>query len=57
MMVTVVSTVMRRVTAFRSTTDRIYDGGTIIFLCTIIILTVVLQLLTVFSNMLYRFVA
>ena len=40
---------MRRITTFRST-DRIYDGGTIILYYNIIILTVVLQLPTVFST-------
>jgi hypothetical protein len=47
---------MRRVTTFRSTTDRIYDGGPIILLCYniilyyIIILTIVLQFPAVFSK-------
>jgi len=39
---------MRRITTFRSTTDRIYDGGPIDY--NIIILTAVLQLPTVFST-------
>jgi len=49
-MVTVVSTVMRRITTFRSTTDRIYDGSPIILLYTIIICTIVLKLPTIFST-------
>ena len=42
--------VMRRTTTFRSTTDRIYDGGPKILQYNIIILTTVLQLPTVFST-------
>ena len=45
-----VYTVMRRITTFRSTTDRIYDVGPIILYYNIIILTTVLQLPTVFST-------
>jgi len=41
---------MRRIPTFRSTTDRMYDGGTIILQYNIIILTIVLQLPTVFSR-------
>ena len=46
---------MRRITTFRSTTDRIYDGGPIILQYyntwyNVIILTVVFQLPTVFST-------
>jgi len=50
---------MHHITTFRSRTDRIYDGGPIRLEYKIIILTIVLQLPTVFSysNMLYRFVA
>jgi hypothetical protein len=45
------STVMWRITTFRSTTDRTYDGGPIILqYCNITILTTVLQLPTVFST-------
>ena len=44
------NTVMRRITKFRSTTDRIYDGGPIILQYNIIILTIVLQLPTVIST-------
>jgi hypothetical protein len=42
--------VMRRITTFRSTTDRIYDGSPIILQCNIIIHTIWLQLPTVFST-------
>jgi hypothetical protein len=46
-----VSTVMRRTTTFRSTTDRIYDGGPIrLRYYNIVIRTIVLQLPTVFST-------
>jgi len=43
------STCMRRI-IFRSTTDRIYDAGPITLQYNIIILTIVLQLPTVFST-------
>ena len=39
---------MRRITTFQLTTDRIYDGGPVRYY--IIILTIVLQLPTVFSR-------
>jgi len=42
------STVMHHITTFRSMTDCIHDGGPIIF--NIIILTIVLQLPTIFST-------
>jgi len=48
---------MRRITTYRSTTDRIYDGGPIrlyynivILLYNIVILTTVLQFPTLFST-------
>jgi hypothetical protein len=44
------STGMRRITTFLSTTDRIYDGGPIILQYNIITLITVLQLPTVFST-------
>jgi hypothetical protein len=45
------NTGMRHITTFRSTTDRIYDSGPIrLWYCNIIILTIVLQLPTVFST-------
>ena len=45
------STVMRHVTMFQSTMDRMYDGGSIrLDYYNIIILTVVIQLPTVFST-------
>jgi hypothetical protein len=48
------NTGLRHITTFRSTADRIYDGGPIIIKyyieCYIITLTIVLQLHTVFST-------
>ena len=44
------NTIMRRITTFQSKTDRIYDGGPIILQYNIILLTIVLQLPTVFST-------
>ena len=44
------NTVMRRITTFRSTMDRIYDGGPIILQYNITIHTTVLQLPAVFST-------
>jgi hypothetical protein len=46
-------TVMRRITTFRSTTDRIYDGGPIILYYRCVTTAYNIQ----YSNMLYRFVA
>ena len=44
---------MRRITTFRSTRDRIYDGGPIILQYNIIILTIVLIACSIqYSNML-----
>jgi hypothetical protein len=45
-----VRTGMRSITTFRSTTDRIYDGGIIRLYYYNIILTIVLQLPTLFST-------
>ena len=50
------STGMRRITKFRSTTDRIYDGGPIIFYCNIYQCVTFVYSIQ-YSNMLYRFVA
>ena len=44
---------LRRIKTFRSTTARIYDGGTIRLKYYIIILTIVLQLHTIFSIVTY----
>jgi len=48
---------MRRITTFRSTTDRIYDGGPIRLHHNIIIHCVTIAYSIQYSNMLYRFVA
>ena len=47
---TSLNTGIRGITTFRSTTDRIYDGDPIMLQYNIIILTIVLQLPTVFST-------
>jgi len=48
---------MRRITTFRSTTDRIYDGGPIIFQYYNNYYCVTVAYSIQYSNMLYRFVA